>query len=272
MRPLAWLWRPQGDSNPCFRLYLKSLICFIYSFRHVRGDSSIQASRDSEATPRALLGCTARARPLSRLPPHRHRARLVDRAGARPRHGPAALPCVESQSPGLRRRDQAAREWFTQLDAGITHKERFTIEDACKEYLEELRRQGRTNSATDSGWRFKRTGISCEAFGRTEVVKLRAPALKRWRDALLERHSDGRQMGRSGVNRMVATLRAALPDGVTKIYLARCSRPATNLIWHDGLNIENGEAGNWLERAEIEYHRRTHPHQDADILVARIEE
>jgi len=60
----------------------------------------------------------------------------------------------------------------------------------------------------------------------------------------------------------------------TAVYLARCSNPAGSLIWHDGVRIEDGdgEGGNWLDRCELEYHRRVRPHQDADVLVVRISE
>lgn len=108
----------------------------------------------------------------------------------------------------------AAREWFRSLDAGVRTKGRFTIADACQEYIEELRRAKRDKAADDAEWRFKRGGISDGgAFGAIEVTKLHAPALKKWRDGLMAEETVGqrkRQMTQAGVNRMMTALRAAL--------------------------------------------------------------
>lgn len=58
----------------------------------------------------------------------------------------------------------------------------------------------------------------------------------------------------------------------TTVYVARCSNPADNLIWHDGIRIEDGDdnSGHWLDRLELDYHRRVKPHQNADVIVVRI--
>ncbi len=106
---------------------------------------------------------------------------------------------------------KAAREWFASLDAGVTTKGRFTVADACREYVEELERAKRDKTAADARWRFERGGLTgTGALALTEVTRLRAPAIKKWRDALLAEDDEGRQMSNAGVNRMMTTLRAAL--------------------------------------------------------------
>lgn len=113
----------------------------------------------------------------------------------------------------------AAVSWFKSLDQGVTHKGPFTVADAAREYVEELRRGGRSDPADDAEWRFRRCeiyGMDTEAeesdearaklaklrIGRIEVTRLRAPTLKAWRDAL--------SISPSAQNRMMAVLRAAL--------------------------------------------------------------
>jgi integrase len=104
---------------------------------------------------------------------------------------------------------RAAQAWFARLDAGVVQKGRFTIEDVCRDYIKDRRRERGDKSADDAEWRFERAVFGTD-FGRTEVVKLRAPAIKAWRESLITEDDEGRQMGKSGANRMMATLRAAL--------------------------------------------------------------
>jgi integrase len=118
----------------------------------------------------------------------------------------------------------AAVAWFKSLDQGVTHKGPFTVADAAREYVEELRRGGRSEAADDAEWRFRRCeiyGMDTDAeesgepraklaklrVGRIEVTRLRSPTLKAWRDAL--------SVGPSAQNRMMAVLRAALNLAVT---------------------------------------------------------
>jgi integrase len=95
-----------------------------------------------------------------------------------------------------------AQVWFDELDEGVENDRPFTVEDACKEYVEELRREKRGQTADDAEYRFKRCGITGDVFGRIEVSKLRAPAIKNWRQEL--------GVGEATQNRMMASLRAAL--------------------------------------------------------------
>lgn len=96
---------------------------------------------------------------------------------------------------------KAAREWFAALDAGVTRTEKFTVEDACKEYVADRRREKGERTAYDAEWRFRRAVYETE-FARIELARLRAPAIKAWRDGL--------KLKKSGANRMMTTLRAAL--------------------------------------------------------------
>src|SRR6185437_7178263 len=78
---------------------------------------------------------------------------------------------------------KAAREWFTALDAGVTRTGKFTVEDACRDYVEDRRREKGEKTAKDAEWRFKHT-VYGTTFGATEVARLRTPAIKAWRDGL----------------------------------------------------------------------------------------
>lgn len=104
----------------------------------------------------------------------------------------------------------AARAWFGELTEGVVTDKPFTLADACTEYVDELRREKGDGAADDAKWRFERSGIYEGALGRTEVAKLRTPALKKWRDGLLTEDEQGRQMTKAGANRMMTSLRAAL--------------------------------------------------------------
>jgi integrase len=96
---------------------------------------------------------------------------------------------------------KAAAEWFAALDAGVRRTGTFTVEDACKDYVEDRRREKGEKTAKDAEWRFKHT-VYGTAFGATDLARLRTPAIKAWRDGL--------KITKSGANRMMTTLRAAL--------------------------------------------------------------
>jgi hypothetical protein len=109
---------------------------------------------------------------------------------------------------------EVAKAWFAELDAGVITNGPFTVADACKEYVAELRSEKRTAAADDAEWRFKRgaiygheddgedTELTRLRLGRIEVKRLRPPTIKKWRELL--------DMKNSGANRMMTTLRAAL--------------------------------------------------------------
>jgi site-specific recombinase XerD len=96
---------------------------------------------------------------------------------------------------------KAAQDWFSNLDAGIAHRRNCTVEEACKEYVADRLTQKGFNTANDAEWRFKRS-VYGTRLGGTPLVRLRTPALKAWREDL--------KLTKSGANRMMATLRAAL--------------------------------------------------------------
>jgi hypothetical protein len=96
---------------------------------------------------------------------------------------------------------KAARVWFDSLDAGVVHKGEFTVANACREYVEDRRREKGDKTAADAEWRFKHS-VYETPFGQTDLTKLRTPAVKQWRASLL--------MTKAGANRMMTSLRAAL--------------------------------------------------------------
>ncbi len=124
-------------------------------------------------------------------------------ARARMESGPQQYRALGSQSDTFdyEAACMAAREWFTSLDAGVVDSRLYTLEDACKAYVEDRRLEKGENTAADAEWRFKRS-IYGTAFGTTPLPRLRTAALKVWREDL--------KLTRSGANRMMATLRAAL--------------------------------------------------------------
>ncbi|MHB1813427.1 MAG: tyrosine-type recombinase/integrase [Steroidobacteraceae bacterium] len=96
---------------------------------------------------------------------------------------------------------KAARTWFAALDAGVISTTKFTVEDACREYIEDRQREKGERCAADASWRFTRY-VYDAPIGAVELTKLRAPQIKAWRDGL--------GMTKSGANRMTTALRAAL--------------------------------------------------------------
>ena len=49
---------------------------------------------------------------------------------------------------------KAAQAWFASLDAGVTTNGTYTVEDACREYVEDRRREKGEDTAADAGRRF----------------------------------------------------------------------------------------------------------------------
>jgi len=101
---------------------------------------------------------------------------------------------------------KAARDWFAALDAGVVRTEKFTVRVACEEYIEDRAREKGDRCAYDASWRFSKYLFDAP-ISAIEVAKLRAPAIKNWRDSL--------GMTKSGANRMTTTLKAALNLAVT---------------------------------------------------------
>jgi site-specific recombinase XerD len=114
---------------------------------------------------------------------------------------------------------KAAREWFASLDQGVTTKERVTVESACREYVDNRRQAKGDKCADDAEWRFKRA-VYDTTFGRTELARLRATAIRNWREGLGTKDDKGRHMTKAGQNRMMTTVRAALNLAVTNRQVA----------------------------------------------------
>lgn len=99
---------------------------------------------------------------------------------------------------------EAARRWFKQREAGI-RDDLVTVADACRQYVEELRREKGEASAHDAEMRFRRTVYS-HPIGARHLAKLRTPHLKAWLHSL--------QMAPASANRNFASLKAALNRAV----------------------------------------------------------
>lgn len=100
----------------------------------------------------------------------------------------------------------AALHWFEAADAGVTD-EVVTIADACREYVEDRRREKGEGCAHDAKMRFERT-VYDTPFGATPLAKLRTPMIKKWRDGL--------GLGKASSNRTLTSLKAALNLAVTE--------------------------------------------------------
>ena len=94
----------------------------------------------------------------------------------------------------------AALHWFKLFESGITD-DGYTVEAACRDYVEDRRVERGEACAHDAEMRFRRT-VYGTAFGKTPLAKLWTPDIKRWR----------RCTGLSPLsqNRTMTALRAAL--------------------------------------------------------------
>lgn len=95
----------------------------------------------------------------------------------------------------------AAVAWFAAHDAGVKANSRATVEDACKAYVEDRRREKGETTARDAEARFDRT-IEGTEFGRTRLDKLTTPVVRKWRDGL--------KLSKASANRTLTAVKAAL--------------------------------------------------------------
>lgn len=93
-----------------------------------------------------------------------------------------------------------ALEWFRSHEAGVTEAPA-TIEVACKDYVEDRRREKGDATARDAEARFERT-IYDTTFGRMRADKVRTADVRRWRDGL--------DLAKASANRTLTALKAAL--------------------------------------------------------------
>lgn len=114
---------------------------------------------------------------------------------------------------------KAAEDWFRDFDAGVNSDPQLTVADACKDYADELRAEGRFSTATDAEIRFKAT-IYGRSIAKVPLSKLRAKTIKDWRNAL--------NGTRATQNRGLTALKAALNLSVQN----RLVNPAAAHEWH----------------------------------------
>lgn len=93
-----------------------------------------------------------------------------------------------------------ARRWFTDLEAGVSD-EAITVAQACREYVEDRRREKGEASARDAERRFVRTVYDTE-LGRRPLSKIRTNHIFAWRDSL--------PLAKPSANRTLTALKAAL--------------------------------------------------------------
>lgn len=114
---------------------------------------------------------------------------------------------------------EAALKWREAADAGVTD-DAVTVADACRDYVEHLRREKGDASARDAETRFNRT-VYGKPFGSSTVAKLRTPRIKEWREEL--------ELSKGSSNRTLTALKAALNLAVTN----RRVVPAVAREWGD---------------------------------------
>jgi integrase len=111
----------------------------------------------------------------------------------------------------------AAEAFFKLHESGITD-DRYTVADACRAYVADLRSAKRADTAQDAEKRFERTVYDHDV-GARPLAKLRTPDLKTWRDGL--------ELSKASANRTMISLKAALNHAVAQ----RKVSPAAVIEW-----------------------------------------
>lgn len=134
-------------------------------------------------------------------------ARWRNEAGAQKYHALGSLDTYDAAA-------KSAREWFEQCKGGST--EVIDVEEACKRYVEDRRREKGEATAKDAEGRFKRLVYGTK-FGRIKLSALRTAHITDWRNAQVERDDDDQdddpdaeRRAKDSTNRNLATLKAAL--------------------------------------------------------------
>jgi integrase len=94
----------------------------------------------------------------------------------------------------------AALRWFKSFESGVTD-DAYTVELACKDYVQDRRTEKGEECAHDADMRFKRTIYGTE-FGKRPLAKLWMADVKKWRRDT--------SLSKSSQNRTTTALRAAL--------------------------------------------------------------
>lgn len=103
----------------------------------------------------------------------------------------------------------AARTWLKKMRAGVRSKNVTTVADACREYVENRRKEKGEATATDAEQRFMRT-VYGHALGKLTLDKLTTSRIEGWRDGLSEPNDRGKVLSRASINRTLTALKAAL--------------------------------------------------------------
>jgi integrase len=114
---------------------------------------------------------------------------------------------------------EAAQTWFRSQDAGVSNNEA-TITKACREYVEDRRREKGEGCAHDAEKRFERT-VYDTPFGAIPLDRLRTPRIKEWREGL--------KLSKGTSNRTLTALKAALNLAVAN----RLVHPIAAREWAD---------------------------------------
>lgn len=113
---------------------------------------------------------------------------------------------------------QAALDYFSGIDAGITTTDlaRYTVRDACKDYVTDRNKTKSEACGHDAQKRFERC-IYEDSLAHIPIAKLRRPRLKRWRDEL--------RLSKGAANRTTTALVAALNLAVANRRVSSSSKP-----------------------------------------------
>jgi integrase len=114
---------------------------------------------------------------------------------------------------------ERAQGWFTGQDAGVLN-DSVTVAAACRQYVDDRRREKGDACAHDAEKRFERT-VYDTPFGAIPVAKLRTPLIKEWRDRL--------KLSKGTSNRTLTALKAALNLAVSN----RLAHPIVAREWGD---------------------------------------
>jgi len=137
-------------------------------------------------------------------------AKLRDYTG----HHQLALGHVTDEF-GYDRAREAALKWFHSFASGI-EDDGYSVEAACKDYVEDRRVERNEACAHDADKHFERT-IYGKPFGRMPVARVWTPDIKRWRS--------GTGLSKSSQNRTMTALRAALNLAVENRRVRDCQSP-----------------------------------------------
>ncbi len=124
----------------------------------------------------------------------------------------------------------AARAFKKAADSGVEANGVETVADACRDYVDALRKEGRAVAADDAGRRFERI-VYHDRIGKIALAKLREKDVEAWRDRVATgklgklpsargRPATHKPLSEAGVNRNRTALVAALNRAVGRRYVA----------------------------------------------------